>query len=114
MKKFIITEEERKLILSVLRKLSINEDNTSFKANAVVEMDMEMNFPVKGFQVVNGKVVMTMMDPVTNKMLYVVNFGGPIYDKNTKQKEYQIAFFQNIDNKNYMQIAKSNGIPIKS
>lgn len=117
MKKFIITEEERKSILSVLKKLSINESDKSFEATANVEDDMLMSFPVKGFRVVNGKVVMFLTENARgalSPMLYVVNFSGPIYDTNTKQKVYQSSSFDNISDKNYMQIAKSYGIPIKS
>ena len=78
----------------------------------VVEDDMYMDFPVKDIQVVNGKVMMTFTDPTDNKLLFVIDFYGPIYDRKTKAKVYQDSSFQNINGKNYQQVAKTHGIPM--
>jgi len=75
----VMVENFRKLANSKLGDVkTLVEANSQFKATAVVEDDMYMNFPVKDIQVVNGKVMMTFTDPTDNKLLFVIDFYGPI------------------------------------
>jgi hypothetical protein len=109
----VMVENFRKLTNSKLGDVkTLVEANSQFKATAVVEDDMYMDFPVKDIQVVNGKVMMTFTDPTDNKLLFVIDFYGPIYDRKTKAKVYQDSSFQNINGKNYQQVAKTHGIPM--
>jgi hypothetical protein len=81
-----------------------------FKAQATVEGDMVMSFPVTGFSDIYGTITMEMIDPVSKEKLYVSNFRGAIYKENNTKK-YTQATFTNIGLKNYNDIWKKYNIP---
>jgi hypothetical protein len=120
----VMTENFSKLLNSKLgdAKPFINEQSAvanasksalpSFKAEAVVEGDMMMEFPVVGLKVSKGKYSMEIFDKTNNKNLVVYNFNGPIYDAKTKEKVYTDSFFENIDANNAAKIASQYIIPI--
>jgi hypothetical protein len=85
--------------------------NSNFKAEATVEDDMLMQFPV--IQINNYEVVeMFLKDPISGKVLLVKNFGGPIYAENGKTKIYRDSSFNNITSKNWRTIATKYKIPV--
>jgi len=81
---------------------------SSFKAQATVEDDMSMSFPVVEFNYDNSDV--TMFFKEGNQILNVKNFEGPIYDRLTKK--YDRSYFRNINSKNWKTIAKQYNIPV--
>jgi hypothetical protein len=96
-----------------LQKNTANINKPSnFKAEANVEDDMMMDFPVIEFTIDYDKVDMFIIDPVSKKRLYVTDFKGPIYDPSNSKTIYKNSYFTNINKQNYKQIAKSNNIPI--
>jgi hypothetical protein len=86
---------------------------TNFKAMATVEDDMVMEFSVINFTVDGDRVDMFIIDPVSKKRLYVTNFDGPIYDPSNSKVVYKNSIFQNVNKRNYNQIAKSKNIPVE-
>jgi hypothetical protein len=84
----------------------------SFKAEAVVEDDMMMEFPVVGIKISNGKYSMEIFDKTHNKNLVVYDFSGPIYDAKTKEQVYTDSFFENINSGNASKISSQYLIPI--
>jgi hypothetical protein len=120
----IITENFSKLLNSKLgdAKPLVNEQGAvanasksalpSFKAEAVVEGDMMMEFPVVGIKISNGKYSMEIFDKTSNKNLVVYDFNGPIYDAKTKEQVYTDSFFENINSKNASKISSQYLIPI--
>jgi hypothetical protein len=120
----VMTENFGKLLNSKLgdAKPFINEQGAvvnasksalpSFKAEAVVEGDMMMEFPVVGIKISNGKYSMEIFDKTSNKNLVVYDFNGPIYDAKTKEQVYTDSFFENINSKNASKISSQYLIPI--
>ena len=110
MKKVIrLTESD---LVRLVKRIINEEENMSsnFKAEANVEDDRLMSFPVISLSDVSGNVRMTIQDPSDKSELYVNNFKGPIYDKKTNKVRYTRCWFNNIDKSNYSAIASEYGI----
>ena len=88
--------------------------NNAFKAEAIIEGDMMMEFPVVGIKISNGKYSMYIFDKISNKNLVVYNFSGPIYDAKTKEQVYTRSVFQNINAGNASKISSQYRIPIST
>lgn len=120
MKKVIrLTEQQlanivKKVVDSQKNQINYNKP-TNFKAEAIVEDDMLMEFPVVKLNVSGSNVKMFFNDVSLGsgkRLLYVNNFEGPIYDASTNKIAYRDSFFQNIGKQNYKQISKSQNIPV--
>lgn len=101
--------------LSNSAKNSATNKPTNFRAKATVNGDSYGEFPVVKFTVSGSNVKMFFIFKDyydKEKLLYVNNFQGPIYDANTNKIEFAEADFNNINNQNYKQISKSQNIPI--
>jgi hypothetical protein len=111
----VVRLNEQELVKLV--KKILKEDTGRFTTTAVVEDDMLMKFTVNAFNVGASGVYMMMTD-YQNKKCYVIckrgsdSFMGPIYDRASKKIAFTDSSFEDIDLKNYQQIAKQNGIPI--
>ena len=85
----------------------------SFKAEATVEGDMVMEFPVVDINYSKGGYVdMRIKDPINGDILFVQNFEGPIFKAENSSKKYKSSYFTNINTKNWKTIAKQNNIPV--
>ena len=82
--------------------------NSKFKAQATVEDDMIMEFPVVKFHYDASGVDMFFKEG--NVLLNVHNFEGPIFKG--LSKKYIDSYFSNIDSKNWKSIAKKYNIPV--
>jgi hypothetical protein len=108
----IVKLNEQDLVRLVKRVIKEQlQSESKFKAEGVVEDDMMMSFPVTEISYVDDTVNMTMIDPVSKEKLYVTNFRGPIYSGKNNTKKYRDVSFNNINMKNYNQIAKQFNIP---
>jgi|688.fasta_scaffold322426_3 hypothetical protein len=86
---------------------------SSFKAEATVEGDMVMEFPVVDINYNKGGYVdMRIKDPINGDILFVQNFEGPIFKAENSSKKYKSSYFTNINTKNWKTIAKQNKIPV--
>jgi hypothetical protein len=115
MKKIVrLTEND----LNRLVKRVINEmDNVpQFKATATVEGDMMMEFTVIEVSEISGYINLTLKDS-NGQILRVSSpknksfIGGPIYDNKTNKTVYRDSYFNNINQKNIMNIIDNNKIP---
>ena len=95
-------------------KSILPNSGSSFKADATVEGDMVMEFPVIKFHYDNNGVEMFIKDG--NKTLYVsssdTEFKGPIFDAQSDKEIYTDSIFTNIDTTNWKAIAKKHNIPV--
>jgi len=95
-------------------KSILPNSSSSFKADATVEDDMVMEFPVIKFHYDNNGVEMFIKDG--NKTLYVsssdTEFKGPIFDAQSDKEIYTDSIFTNIDTTNWKAIAKKHNIPV--
>jgi len=95
-------------------KSILPNSGSSFKADATVEGDMVMEFPVIKFHYDNNGVEMFIKDG--NKTLYVsssdTEFKGPIFDTQSDKEIYTDSIFTNIDTTNWKAIAKKHNIPV--
>ena len=95
-------------------KSILPNSSSSFKADATVEDDMVMEFPVIKFHYDNNGVEMFIKDG--NKTLYVsssdTEFKGPIFDAQSDKEIYTDSIFANIDTTNWKAIAKKHNIPV--
>lgn len=90
-------------------------EKSGFQTDAVVEGDMYMSFTVLGFIVKGNNIGMVIKeDPRLEPKgtLIVYNFGGPIFDYNTKKQIYTDSMFRSINKNNFMKIANQNNIPV--
>jgi len=109
MKKIVrLTEQD----LVTLVKKVIKEQSNNFKAQATVEGDMVMEFPVIQLKEWGKDVYMEIKDPQTGKQLTVTNFKGPIVFAGTSKVQYRDSYFSNISLKNWNQIASKYNIPV--
>jgi hypothetical protein len=110
MKKIVrLTEQD----LVTLVKKVIKEQSNNFKAQATVEGDMVMEFPVVKFKEFSANdVEMTILDPVSKEQLVVVNFMGKITINGKNRVKYTDSYFSNISLKNWNQIASKYKIPV--
>jgi hypothetical protein len=97
-------------LLSNKKMSAVQNKPSTFNAEALVEDDMIMKFPVKGFSDIDGTIVMTIFDSSKNKDLVVSDFNGPIYDAKTGKKIYTDSNFRNVGMKNWNQIANRYNI----
>lgn len=101
-------------VISKPKTKSIGGGN-NFKAEANVEDDMVMQFPVVEFWYGNQGVEMFFKDVTKgngNKILKVYNFEGPIFDELGNKKIYRDSVFINVNLDNWKNIAKKNNIPV--
>lgn len=115
MKKIIrLTEND----LNRLVKRVINEMETipQFKATATVEDDMMMEFTIIEGSEISGDINLTLKDS-NGQILRVSSpknksyIGGPIYDNKTNKRVYRDSYFNNINQKNIMNIIDKYKIP---
>jgi hypothetical protein len=96
-------------------KSILPNSGSSFKAQATVEGDMVMEFPVIKFHYDNNGVEMFIKN-MDGKTLYVhssgTEFKGPIFDTQSGKKKYTDSIFTNIDTTNWKSIAKKHNIPV--
>jgi hypothetical protein len=94
-------------------KSILPNSGSSFKAEATVEGDMVMEFPVVDIHYSKGGYVdMRIKDPIDGDILFVQNFEGPIFKAENSSKKYKSSYFTNINTKNWKTIAKQNNIPV--
>jgi hypothetical protein len=116
-KKNVITEQSISGAVDWVKdkvKSVLPNSGGSFKADATVEGDMVMEFPVIKFHYDNNGVEMFIKDD--GKTLYVsssgTEFKGPIFDTQSGKKKYTDSIFTNIDTTNWKTIAKKHNIPV--
>ena len=114
-KKNVMTEQSLGGVIDWAKeKINSALGNSSFKAQATVEDDMVMEFSVVDIQYSKGSGVNMRIKDQTdgNKLLYVNNFEGPIFDVQSGKKKYTDSIFTNINSNNWKSIAKQNKIPV--
>lgn len=110
-----ILKEQSSVGVNKKKPISKSLTGSNFKAEANVEDDMVMQFPVVEFWVGNRGVEMFFKDVTkgnNNKILKVYNFEGPIFDELGNRKIYRDSAFMNINSNNWKNIAKKNNIPV--
>jgi hypothetical protein len=107
---------ENDLTKIVKRVINEMDSASSVKVMAIVEGDMYMEFTIIEGSEVDGYINLTLKDSKGNtlrvssptKGTYI---GGPIYDNRTNKMVYKKSRFENINQRNIMDIFNKNKIP---
>jgi hypothetical protein len=114
--KKIVRLTENDLTKIVKRVINEMDSASPLKVTAIVEDDMMMEFTIIEGSEVDGYINLTLKDSKGNtlrvssptKGTYI---GGPIYDNKTNKRVYRNSTFQNINQKNIMNIVDKYKIP---